>query len=457
MLIYIKVNFKTQKNNNNNIKHSNLILEDKLMSTFKFKNKVALLAVGSALSVLPATVMATNGYFSHGVGIKAKAMGGVGIAKSGDALAAGTNPANMVIVGNRVDFGIDYFTPDREVTLQGTKYEGNEDESFLIPEFGYNQMINDTMSVGVSVYGNGGMNTKYKQIIGLFSGSTGIQTGMNLEQLFIAPTFSMKVNDKNTFGVSLNVIQQKFRAYGLGNFDNAAQTSAVGFVTDNGDDTSLGFNVRLGWNMKVSDTVSLGAMYQSKADMEKFDKYRGLFAEQGDFDIPSTYGIGINVAATPAINVGFDIVKINYTDVASVSNKLGGATAGGVLNNTLGSDNGAGFGWEDMTVYKLGASFEINSQFTVLAGWNHGAQPIPAGETFFNIIAPAVVEDHYTLGLTWSLANNSELTFMYMYAPENTVKSTSAIPDAFNGGAPGGQSDLSMSQTSYGVAYGWNF
>jgi len=423
------------------------------MSTLTIKNKVALLAVGSALSVLPATVMATNGYFSHGVGIKAKAMGGVGIANSGDALAAGTNPANMVLVGNRIDFGVDYFTPDREATIQGTKYEGNEDASFIIPEFGYNQMINDTMSFGVSVYGNGGMNSKYKQIISLFSGSTGIKTGMNLEQLFIAPTFSMKVNDNNTFGVSVNVIQQKFRAFGLGNFDNAAQTTAVGFVTDNGDDTSTGFNVRLGWNTKVSDSLSLGAMYQSKADMQNFDKYKGLFAEQGDFDIPSTYGIGLNYVASPTINVGFDVVKINYTDIASVSNKLGGASNAGVLNNKLGSNNGAGFGWEDMTVYKLGASFELNSSMTLLAGWNHGAQPIPAGETFFNVIAPAVVEDHYTLGLTWTLANKSEVTFMYMYAPENTVSGSGSIPTAFGGQ----EANLTMSQTSYGVAYGWNF
>lgn len=423
------------------------------MSKLKITNKIALLAVGSALSVLPATVMATNGYFSHGTGIKAKAMGGVGIAKSDDALAAGTNPANMVIVGNRVDFGLDYFTPDRTATIQGTKYEGNEDASFLIPEFGYNQMINDKMSVGVSVYGNGGMNTKYKQIIGLFSKTSGIKSGVNLEQLFIAPTFSMKVNDKNTFGVSLNVIQQKFRAYGLENFNNSTQSSAPGFVTDNGDDTSTGFNVRLGWNTKVSDSLSLGAMYQSKADMQNFDKYKGLFAEQGDFDIPSTYGIGLNYAASPTISVGFDIVKINYSEVAAVSNKLGGANGSGVLNNQLGTSNGAGFGWDDMTVYKLGASFVLSSNMTLLAGWNHGAQPIPAGETFFNVLAPAVVEDHYTLGLTWELANKSELTFMYMYAPESTVNGSSSIPTAFGGG----EANLSMSQTSMGVAYGWKF
>ena len=427
------------------------------MSTSTIKNKIALVAVGTALSVLPATVLATNGYFSHGVGIKSKAMAGVGIAKSNDALAAGTNPANMLAQGNRVDFGLDVFSPDRNTSVTGNansanniNYMANEDDNFLIPEFGYNQILNDKMSFGVSVYGNGGMNTSYNRNVTLF-GST--NAGVNLEQLFIAPTFAMKVDAQNTFGVSLNVIQQKFSATGLENFDSAANTSAVGSVTNNGDDTSLGFNVRLGWNTQINDEISVGAMYQSKADMENFDKYKGLFAEQGDFDIPSTYGIGINYAPSSKMNVGFDITKINYSEVAAINNPLGPSSSPGVIDNTLGTANGAGFGWEDMTIYKLGASYALNEKMTLMAGWNHGDQPIPAGETFFNMLAPAVVEDHYTLGLTWELANKGELTFMYMYAPEVTVNGNGSIPATFGGG----EANLTMSQNSFGMAYGWNF
>ena len=42
---------------------------------------------------------ATNGYFSHGYGIKAEGMGGVGIALPQDTLAAATNPAGMGLIG----------------------------------------------------------------------------------------------------------------------------------------------------------------------------------------------------------------------------------------------------------------------------------------------------------------------------------------------------------------------
>ena len=48
--------------------------------------------------------------------------------------------------------------------------------------------------------------------------------------------------------------------------------------------------------------VTLGATYQTKTKMGKFSQYSGLFAEQGSFDIPSNYGVGAAVKATPADN-----------------------------------------------------------------------------------------------------------------------------------------------------------
>lgn len=409
-------------------------------------------AVTAALTI-PMTAMATNGYFSHGYGIKSKGMGGAGIAYGQDGLAAATNPANVVLTGNRVDFGVDLFIPDRKTDIVGNggigtvSYDPNADDMFLIPEFGYHAMINDKMAWGIAVFGNGGMNTSYEKPIGLM-GTT--NAGVNLEQLFISPSFSMKIDDKNAFGVALNMIYQTFEAKGLENFDNASYSNSPGNVTNNGKDTSTGFSVRLGWTGEISDSVSLGVTYQSKASMSEFDKYRGLFAENGGFDIPSTYGLGIKFKATPKMNVAFDVTKINYSEVNSISNPLSGLTVDG---NKLGTANSAGFGWEDMTVLKLGIDYQFSDNLVLRAGLNHGSAPIPAGETFFNMIAPATVEDHITLGATWTLKNKSELSVMYMHAMENTVSGSSSIPATFGAG----EANIGMSQNSFGVAYGWKF
>ena len=69
--------------------------------------------------------------FSHGYGVKAQGMGGVGIALPQDALAAATNPAGMAWVGNRLDVGLNWFQPDRSAEITGSgagangTYDGN--------------------------------------------------------------------------------------------------------------------------------------------------------------------------------------------------------------------------------------------------------------------------------------------------------------------------------------------
>ncbi len=417
------------------------------------RNVVLALAVAAAVAAPGA--FATNGYFQHGYGVKSQGMAGAGVAHAQDSLAAATNPAGMVLVGNRWDLGVTLFQPNRDTAVTvpnptATTYDPNDKDLFPIPEFGYNTMLDSNRSFGVSVYGNGGMNTSYKTPIALFGTSN---AGVDLSQLFIAPTMAWKLSDANAVGVSVNFAYQRFKATGLQNFDNPAQTSSVGNVTDRGYDSATGWGARIGWVGKMSPIVTVGATYQTETNMSKFDKYQGLFAEQGNFDIPSTYAVGIAVKAGPATVVAFDIQEIKYTDSKAVSNPLGPVNGFGVLASQLGTSNGAGFGWEDITVFKLGVTHQVNSNMTVRAGWNHGDQPIPAGETFFNLLAPGVMEDHVTLGATWKLGKNEELSGMFMHALNNKVNGSGSIPAPFGGG----EANLEMDQNSLGIAYGKTF
>ena len=91
-----------------------------------------LLAAAAAAAIAPLAAHATTGYFSHGYGIKAKAMGGVGIALPQDALAAATNPAGMakpvptpcpcvpVITGPWVPLAPTKLVNNKPILLQGS-------------------------------------------------------------------------------------------------------------------------------------------------------------------------------------------------------------------------------------------------------------------------------------------------------------------------------------------------
>ncbi len=415
---------------------------------------VSLCAAGVMASPL---AHATNGYFPIGYGQKNEAMGGAAIALPLDSIAAANNPAGMVMVGDRADIGLIWFKPNRSAeitgnvlpgpsTLDGT-YDGNGRSNFFIPSFGYNRMINANTSLGVSVFGNGGMNTQYNTNPFKNSGAQG-NLGINLSQLFIAPTWSMKVNPTNAVGVAVNLAYQMFSATGLHPSFDAMSTDATK-LSDNGTDTSTGYGLRVGWTGQVTPDVTLGATYQTKTRMGKFSKYSGLFAEQGGFDIPSKYGFGIAFKAMPETTVAFDIERINYKDVASVSNPFNGLPTG--PSNMLGADGGPGFGWKNINAYKFGVSHAYSSTFTIRAGYDHCDQPIPNSQTLLNIVAPGIVQDHLSLGGTWKLADKSEISVAYIHAFKKTVNGAGSIP----AGLGGGEANLSMSENSLGISYGW--
>jgi long-chain fatty acid transport protein len=430
---------------------------------------VSLLATGLLASPL---AHATNGYLPIGYGQKNEAMGGASIALPLDSIAAANNPAGMVMVGDRIDFGLTWFKPNREAEIKGNclgpgspcspsmdgTYDGNGKSNFFIPSFGYNKMINANTSLGVSVFGNGGMNTQYDTNPLAQIGGSG-PLGINLEQLFIAPTWAMKINPTNAVGVALNLAYQRFSATGLQPFacptffpcqPGPTPSTDPTNVTNNGTDSSTGYGLRLGWTGQVTPTVTLGATYQSKTKMGKLSKYSGLFAEQGGFDIPENYGVGIAFKAAPETTVAFDIQHTSYAGVPSVGNPL-------VMPTNLGANNGAGFGWQNINAYKLGVSHDYSSGFTIRAGYNHCDQPIPSSQTFFNVLAPGVVQDHLTLGGTWKLADKSEISLAYIHAFKKTVNGTTSGygPGSIPAPLGGGNTNISMSEDSLGISYGW--
>ena len=443
--------------------------------------KKAIIAASVAAMLAPGMALATNGYFAHGYGMKAKGRAGASTAMATDAFGGANNPASMVWVGDRLDLGLDWFSPKRNASrtgslagLDGAATSGSD--NFLIPEFGYNKMLSPAMSLGVTVYGNGGMNTDYPggQIpagspvcAGFNPGAAGPynllcgtgKLGVDLIQLIVAPTLAMKVGDNHSFGISPLLGYQRFKAEGLQGFQGFTPNPAT-FVTDNhltnrGYDSSTGWGVRFGWMGKLSPAITLGAAYSTKMKMGKFDKYRDLFAEQGGFDLPVNYNVGLAFAATPKLTIAADYQRINYSAINSVGNpstNTGNAVAGtGFTVGSLGCSNCRGFGWQDVNVVKIGVEYQYGPELMLRAGYGRTDNPIRARDVTFNIIAPGVVQSHMTLGFTYNISKTSEITAAYMHAFKKSVTGSSLFN---NFGVPAGNEKIEMYQNSFGLAWG---
>jgi long-chain fatty acid transport protein len=410
-----------------------------------------------ALAGLAGSAFATNGYFSHGYGMKAKGMAGASTTNTEDAFFGANNPAAAAFVGNRADLGVDLFSPIREASNSNLFGSGlavsveSDSNYFFVPEFGYNYMLNNDVALGVTVYGNGGMNTDYSGIAA-FGGANLLggngSLGVDLMQLIIAPTAAFKINANHSLGISPLLGYQRFEAYGLQAFAGFQLPGTPSLATNQGYEDSFGYGVRLGYLGKITPTVTIGAAYASKMNFEELDAYAGLFAEQGDFDIPENYNLGVSWQATPQLRLAVDYQRINYSGVNSVSNAVTNLL---LLGQPLGSDNGPGFGWDDIDVWKLGMEYKYSPKLTLRAGYSHNDNPISGsdmGEVMFNILAPAVIEDHITLGLTYTLTSGDEVTMAYMHGFSNDV---SAPRPGFGGGTD----TIEMYQNSIGIQYSW--
>lgn len=386
--------------------------------------------------------MATNGYFSDGYGMKALGMGGAAVASTDNAFAGANNPATAAFAGNRIDVGLSDFMPHRSASVGSTGMSATSDStSFLIPEFGYNHAVNDQIGLNLSVYGNGGMNTNYPTNV--LTGAAG-SLGVDLTQMIIAPTFAYKINADHAFGVSPLIIQQMFKADGVGGFAGYSSNSSA--LSNNGYDTSSGLGIRLGYMGRLTSAVSVGVSYSPQTSMSKFSKYSGLFANQGSFDIPENYSAGLSITAAPGVRIALDYQVIRYSAVTAI----GDSSASLLSGAKLGSTGGPGFGWTDVNVWKAGVEWNATPALIMRTGINVGDNPVTSRNVTMNVLAPGVTTTHFTLGGTYEISQHHEVTFAYMYAPQVTVTG----PNLFANGAT---DTISMSQTSFGVQYSWKY
>ena len=418
------------------------------------KNRAALVSmlVVGLLAVIPGVASATDGYFMLGYGTVSKGMGGTGVAVATNTLAAATNPAAMVFVGKGYDLGVALFNPNREFTVEGNPsgYPGtfglmpgttkSDTNVFLVPNMGANWMFGKSDSIGVSIYGNGGMNTTYDSAV--FYGSKPV--GVDLGKFYVVGTWAHKFGENHSIGISPMISWQRFKAYGLEAFSNFSSDPSA--LTGNGYATSFGYGGRIGYMGNWTPWLSVGASYQTEVSYGKLKEYAGLFAGHGYFDDPANWTVGLALKPTDKVTFAFDVQKIYFSKEASVGNPM----LPNLMQAPLGSENGAGFGWKDMTIYKLGIEWKATDCLTLRGGYATGKQPIPESEVFFNILAPGVIEQHATVGASYLVSKGSKVNFSLIRAFSKTV--TGANPME----APG-QQKISLKMDQWDVELGWSF
>jgi len=461
-----------------------------------------IVGLGVALALAAGSASATNGYYTHGVGTVSRAQAGAGSANPEELLVLATNPAGIAFVGDSLDAGLGFFSPMRDykttaippemgppgacfpgqgcVNTIGPNNLSSKNELFFVPYVGTKRSLSDVDHLALAFYGRGGMNTKWEggtatydptqgqgpdgpqTFPGTFGGGT---AGVDLMQGFLNLTYARRLTEQFSGGVSAIFALQRFEARGLSNFAPYTKTFNKALLagelkmpknlSGNGHDMSYGYGASIGFQWTPVEMFSLAAAYTTKMSMSDFGEYSDLFAEGGGFDMPSTWTVGVAFRPTDALALMFDVQEINYSDAKSVSNGIEKLYNCPFLNPAssdveycLGGKKGAGFGWEDMTVYKFGAAWDVSDDWTARFGYSQTDQPIPKDQMTFNILAPGVMEEHWTVGFTKTQSSGNRWNVSFMYAPEKKISG----PQNFD---PRQSVELSMKQYELEIGYSW--
>ncbi len=302
----------------------------------------------------------------------------------------------------------------------------------------------------MSIGANGGMNTEYNTAVFNSFGGSSAPTGVDFAQLFVGVTYAQQIADGQWVGIMPIMAYQRFKAQGLQPFNQFS--TAPGKVTNNGYDTSTGYGLRIGWLGDVSDRLTLGVSWQSRLEMDEFKDYAGLFAEQGDFDTPSTWVVGLTYRINSDVEFVLDLQRINYAEVKSLSN----ANDINIFNDPtgqglLGANGGLGFGWKDVDIAKLGLQWRKGPQLTLRAGYSHATRLFDSGQALFNILAPATVSDHFSFGGTYTLSDSNKVNFAFTRSLNESIEGANPVF------TPGQTGSVQMEQVELELSWSHSF
>lgn len=411
---------------------------------------MALLCV--AIVTLASPAAATNGYIANGFGPISKGMAGAGVAVDAGVIGLAQNPAMGLRVGNQASACVSAFSPKRSVTINGGGGLTNgkitsDNELFLIPCAGVNFLLDQNSALGVTITANGGMNTEYdtNPFAPGFGPASTAPLGVNLAQAFVALNYARRVAPTLTLGAAPVFAVQRFEGRGLQNFGFFSTDPAN--VSNNGTDWSMGGGINLGLMWEPSAAWQFGASYRSRIYMEKFHDYSGLFAQQGDFDIPATlkFGAAFTPTRQPRLTVTAEYEHIFYGDIRSIANSGVRPPA----DFQLGANNGAGFGWKDMDVVRLAAIWRASDQLTLRGGVSYASDFIDDDEVVFNIIAPGTPKWHLSVGTTYALTENWKLSGAMTHAISQSFDGTNPFL------TPAQPVKLNMHQTEFSLSMGY--
>ncbi len=413
----------------------------------RFGLKIASLAILTTLT-LPATSEALL------ASIKSTGMAGTATSYALDPLAGAYNPAAVSQIDDVVDAGGAWDQTLQQGTIKDNisglpgvngSFDAAKTKDFYVGEFGIKKSLDCRLALSLIVYNRSFVKTTYTTNFPLLGTSN-----MALEYLHqtISPIVTYKINKCLAVGASFNYNMQRTKVNGLETLNSATFTSEPGFVTNKGYSWSTGIGATIGIWGKIWNCLAFGAAYQPQTHMSKFKRYKGFLAQHGKFNIPQRVNTGISYEFNPCLTVCYDFEWVNWGQIKALSN---GVIENLLVPGSLGTTNGAAFGFRDQYFHRVGANYKYNQCLSLRLGFRHVNLPFGRKSTAANLLICDTVQNFVTAGATYARDECSDFSIFYAYGFTKKVRGKDSIPLA---GFGGGEADVKQKKCVLGIAMG---
>ncbi len=320
----------------------------------------------TALAALVAASLGLAGPYAHASGFAVPEISIFGLGTSNAVVANATelgaiayNPAiSGFYSGLTLSGGVNVVVPSLEATTATGSHESGGRDLIPVPMFQATYGVNDKITLGLGANAPFGLETKWAP--GVFPGFAGIApaahpTSSKIELADIVPTFAYRIAPNTAVALGADYY-----------YARKIQFSAVGLESE-GDGDGWGWNASL---IHTMNDWSFGLSYRSKAtvDIEGTSSVPGLSQPaSADVPLPWRAQAGVRYQVNSALAVEFDITRTGW----------GGFDTLEIKNGALLPDVVSATDWKDANAYRLGATYELNSQTQLRFGYSYDKTPQP--------------------------------------------------------------------------------
>lgn len=201
-------------------------------------------------------------------------------------------------------------------------------------------------------------------------------------------------------GAGVVLARQEFASMGLGLTD-PVNGLGVGAINE----TSQGVGVRLDLAAPLSESLGVDLSYRSRINMDSFQRYRGLFSEPGDFDVPSVTAVGLSWTLAPGVRLGLSESRIGYSDVSAFTSRALPQR----FTSLLGDGGSPDFRWQNLNVTAMTASFDLSRRDRVDLRYSTSQQPNPTSPLLDQALSNFISQNNWWL--SWQHRANRAGTF----------------------------------------------